>query len=176
MIPYLNLQKINLQYQQEMEQALVDTYRSGWYILGEKVQNFENELSDYIGCKHTIAVANGYDALRLIFRAYKELGILNDLDEVLVPANTYIASILAITENNLIPVLVEPTHHYFLLDADAIQQKITAKTKAILLVHLYGQVNFSDEISAVAKQNNLLIIEDNAQAIGAVMKLQKPVI
>ena len=168
MIPYLNLQKINLAHQQEIEHAMLNTFRSGWYILGEKVKIFENDLSQFISCKHAIGVANGYDALRLIFRAYLELCILNPGDEVLVPANTYIASILAITENNLVPVFVEPSQDHFLLEATALQEKVTQKTKAILLVHLYGQVNFDSHISALAKQNNLLIIEDNAQSIGSI--------
>ena len=173
MIPYLNLQKINLLHQQEIEQAILDTYRSGWYILGDQVKKFETNFSEYIGTQHTIGVANGYDALRLIFRAYKELNILHDNDEIIVPANTYIASILSITENNLIPVLVEPSLDYFLLDAKSIEQKITPKTKAILLVHLYGQVNFSDDILNLAKKYKLKIIEDNAQAVGAIYHTTK---
>lgn len=173
MIPYLNLQKINLLHQQEIENVLLETFRSGWYILGEKVKQFETDLSQYIGCKHAIGVANGYDALRIIIRAYKELGVFTDGDEIIVPANTYIATILGITENNLKPILVEPTYNYFLLDANAIQAKITAKTKAIMLVHLYGEVNFSAEIAALAKNHNLKIIEDNAQAIGAIFENTK---
>lgn len=167
MIKFLDLQKINLQYQEEIEKALVDTFRSGWYLLGEQNNQFEKRLASYIGSKHAIGVANGLDALRLIFKAYIKLGIMQEGDEVIVPANTYIASILAVTDNNLKPVFVEPSIDTYNIDIDKIEEKITSRTKAILIVHLYGKVVFSEELQVLAKKYNLQIIEDNAQAIGA---------
>ena len=167
MINFLNLQKINQQHQAAIEAALLKVSRSGWYVLGSEVKSFEEDLSNYIGCNHIIGVANGLDALRLIFRAYIELGVMNEGDEIIVPANTYIASILAITENKLIPVLVEPNMLTYNIDSSKIEEKITTKTKGILLVHLYGRVVFSNEIKTIAKKHHLKIIEDNAQAIGS---------
>ena len=170
MINFLNLQKINQQHQVAIEAALLKVSRSGWYVLGNEVKSFEEDLSNYIGCKHIIGVANGLDALRLIFRAYIELGVMNEGDEIIVPANTYIASILAITENKLVPVFVEPNILTYNIDSSKIEEKITTKTKGILIVHLYGQVIFSDEIQNIAKKHQLKIIEDNAQAIGGEWK------
>lgn len=173
MIKFLDLQKINLQYQQEIEDALLQTFRSGWYLLGEKVKTFEEQLSTYCNAPHAVGVANGLDALRLIFRAYIELGIMQEGDEVLVPANTYIASILAITDNKLVPVLVEPDIETYNIDIAKIEEKITPKTKAVLLVHLYGSIVFSEELQQLSEKHNLKIIEDNAQAIGAVWNNKK---
>jgi dTDP-4-amino-4,6-dideoxygalactose transaminase len=167
MIKFLDLQKINLQYQHEIEEAILRVYRSGWYILGKEVEDFENALSRYIGVKNAIGVSNGLDALRLILKAYIELGIMKEGDEVIVPANTYIATILAITDNKLKPVLVEPDIETYNLDFEKIEEKITSRTKAIMAVHLYGRVCFSDKLLELAKKYNLKIIEDNAQAIGA---------
>lgn len=167
MIKFLDLQKVNLLHQQEIEERILKTFRSGWYLLGEEVKQFEKNLSAYIGAKHAIGVANGLDALRLIFKAYIELGIMQPSDEVIVPANTYIASLLALTDNNLVPVLVEPDIDTYNIDIAKIEEKITPKTKAIMVVHLYGQVVFSEALSALAKKHRLKIIEDNAQAIGA---------
>ena len=167
MIKFLDLRKINLAHQQEIEERLLNTFRSGWYVLGNEVKSFEQNLQDYIGCKHAIGVANGLDALRLIFRAYIELGLMKIGDEVIVPANTYIASILAISDNGLTPVFVEPEMVSYNIDISKIENKITTKTKAILLVHLYGQAVFSKELESLATQFNFKIIEDNAQAIGA---------
>jgi dTDP-4-amino-4,6-dideoxygalactose transaminase len=167
MIKFLDLQKINLQHQAEMEEALLRTYRSGWYLLGNELQNFENNLANYIGSKHVIGVANGLDALRLILRAYIELGFMKEGDEVLVPANTFIASVLAISHNHLTPILVDPSIQTYNLDIDKIEEKITPRTKAIMVVHLYGRVCWSEQLTALAKKYNLKIIEDNAQAIGA---------
>ncbi|NDI99828.1 DegT/DnrJ/EryC1/StrS family aminotransferase [Flavobacterium sp. LaA7.5] len=167
MIKFLDLQKINLLHQQEIEDRLLKTFRSGWYLFGEEVKQFEQSLAHYIGTKHAIGVANGLDALRLIFKAYTQLGIMQQGDEVIVPANTYIASVLAITDNKLVPVLVEPSITTYNIDIGKIEEKITAKTKAILIVHLYGQAVFSEELKQLAKKHNLKIIEDNAQAIGA---------
>ena len=170
MIKFLDLQKINLLHQQEIEQKLLDVFRSGWYLMGEEVKNFENNLAHYIGAKHAIGVANGLDALRLIFRAYIELGFMKAGDEVIVPANTYIASILALSDNGLVPVLVEPDDVTFNLDVTKIEKAITPKTKAILIVHLQGRIVFSEELKSIAAKHNLKIIEDNAQAIGASWK------
>ena len=167
MIKFLDLQKINLLYQQEIEKKLVDVFRSGWYLMGGEVKNFENNLANYIGAKHSIGVANGLDALRLIFRAYIELGILKVGDEVIVPANTYIASILALSDNGLVPVFLEPDDTTFNLDITKIEDVITPKTKAILIVHLQGRIVFSEELKSIAAKHNLKIVEDNAQAIGA---------
>ena len=167
MIKFLDLQKINLQYQEEIETKLLTTFRSGWYLLGDQIKSFEQNLSQYIGTTNTIGVANGLDALRLIFKAYLELGQLKVGDEVIVPANTYIASLLAITDNRLKPVFAEPTIDHYNLDVSKIEALITPKTKAIMVVHLYGQVCWSKELEALAKKYQLKIIEDNAQAIGA---------
>jgi len=167
MIKFLDLQKINLQHQTEIEAQLLEVFRSGWYLLGERLKNFENNFSSYIGSSHAIGAANGLDALRLILKAYIEMGIMAVGDEVIVPSNTYIASILAISDNGLIPVLVEPDINSYNIDVSKIEEKISSKTKAILIVHLYGRIIFSDQLQQIAKENNLKIIEDNAQAIGA---------
>lgn len=167
MIKFLDLQKINLAHQQEIEEKLLQTFRSGWYLLGKEVTTFEEHLASYIGAKHAIGVANGLDALRLILRGYIEMGIMQKGDEIIVPANTYIASVLAISDNGLVPVLVEPDPLTFNLDISKIEEKITAKTKAVMLVHLYGRVVWSEELVALAHKHQLKIIEDNAQAIGA---------
>lgn len=169
MIKFLDLQKINLAHQQEIEERIIKTFRSGWYLLGNEVKTFEQNLANYVGTNHAIGVANGLDALRLIFRAYIELGIMKQGDEVLVPANTYIASLLALSDNGLVPVLVEPSETTFNIDIAKIEEKITPKTKAILIVHLYGRVVFSSELEAIAKKHNLKIVEDNAQSIGATL-------
>lgn len=167
MIKFLDLQKINLAHQHEIEDRLLDTFRSGWYLLGNEVRRFEENLGQYIGVQNTIGVANGLDALRLIFRAYIELGIMQKGDEVIVPANTYIASLLAISDNGLVPVLVEPDIKTFNIDINKIEEKISAKTKAVLIVHLYGRAVFSDVLKELATKHHLRIVEDNAQAIGA---------
>jgi dTDP-4-amino-4,6-dideoxygalactose transaminase len=167
MIKFLDLQKINLQYKKEIEEAILRVYRSGWYTLGSEVENFEKALADYCVIKNAIGVANGLDALRLILNAYIEMGVMEEGDEVIVPANTYIASILAITDNRLKPVLVEPDLDTYNLDFDKIEEKITSKTKAIMVVHLYGRVCWSEKLVEIAQKHQLKIIEDNAQAIGA---------
>ncbi|MCU7615095.1 DegT/DnrJ/EryC1/StrS family aminotransferase [Chryseobacterium sp. GMJ5] len=167
MIKFLDLQKINLVHQEEIEKRILDTFRSGWYLLGNEAKNFEDNLANYIGAKHAIGVANGLDALRLILRAYIELGIMQKGDEIIVPANTYIASVLAISDNGLVPVLVEPDNNTFNIDSAKIEEKITPKTKGIMIVHLYGRVIFSQELKNLAEKYQLKTIEDNAQAIGA---------
>lgn len=167
MIKFLDLKKINAQYKAELKKVAAEVIESGWYLLGEKVKQFENRLSAFQEGGNTVAVANGLDALRLIFKAYITLGSIQEGDEVIVPANTYIASILAITDNNLVPILVEPDINTYNLNLDLIESKITTKTKAIMVVHLYGRVCWNENIVLLAKKYNLKIIEDNAQAIGA---------
>jgi dTDP-4-amino-4,6-dideoxygalactose transaminase len=166
-VKFLDIQKINLQYADELKKVMATVIDSGWYLKGERTLAFEKNLSQYIKSKHAIGVANGLDALRLIFKAYINLKVMSVGDEVIVPANTYIASLLAISDNRLQPILVEPTLESFNLDIDAIEQAITEKTKAILVVHLYGQVCWNEKLVALAQKYNLKIIEDNAQAIGA---------
>ncbi|MCF3109940.1 DegT/DnrJ/EryC1/StrS family aminotransferase [Niabella sp. CC-SYL272] len=167
MIKFLDLQKINLAHQQEIEDRLIKTFRSGWYLLGEELKNFEANLANYIATSNAIGVANGLDALRLIFKAYITLGAMREGDEVIVPANTYIASVLAVSDNRLKPVLVEPDINTYNIDVSKIEAAITARTKAIMLVHLYGRVAWSGDLKRLAETYNLKIIEDNAQAIGA---------
>jgi len=167
MIPFLDLKAINQQYRDELVEAATRVIDSGWYIQGEEVGAFEREFSDYCGTQHCVGVANGLDALALTLRAWKEQGRLKEGDEVIVPANTYIASVLAITENRLKPVLVEPDEATFNLCPEKIAAAITPETKAILAVHLYGQIAPMKEIMALAKAQNLLVLEDAAQAHGA---------
>lgn len=165
MIKFLDLQGINNQYKEEIDQAIQTVLDSGWYIKGNEVSKFEANFANYCGVKHCIGVANGLDALILIFRALIQQGKLSEGDEVLVPANTYIASILSLTENGLKPVLIEPDSITFNLGLDGIKSKITSKTKAVLSVHLYGQL--AEDLSGFCKENNLLLIEDAAQSHGA---------
>jgi dTDP-4-amino-4,6-dideoxygalactose transaminase len=173
MIPFLDLKKINAQYHTELKEACSRVIDSGWYILGNEVTEFEKEFATYCETEHCLGVANGLDALVLILRAYIEMGIMQKGDEVIVPSNTYIASILAISENGLTPILVEPNIDTFNLDPTLLEQAITDKTKAILTVHLYGQVTGMEELNAIAKKHNLKIIEDCAQAHGALYKGKK---
>ncbi|WP_141052059.1 DegT/DnrJ/EryC1/StrS family aminotransferase [Aliarcobacter cryaerophilus] len=167
MISFLDLKGLNAQYRAELIEACTRVIDSGWYIQGNECKEFEAEFANYCGTKYAIGVANGLDALILILRAYKELGIMEDGDEVIVPSNTYIASILAISQNNLVPVLVEPDINTYLIDPSKIEEKITSKTKAILPVHLYGQTCEMDAINEIAKKHNLKVIEDSAQSHGA---------
>jgi dTDP-4-amino-4,6-dideoxygalactose transaminase len=173
MIPFLDLKEINQQYHKELKEACSRVIDSGWYIMGNELKAFEQEFTEYCGSKYCIGVANGLDALILTLRAWKELGKLNDGDEVIVPSNTYIASILAISENNLTPVLVEPDINTFNLTADGIEPAITGKTKVILPVHLYGQISPMKEIMQLAKKHDLLVLEDCAQSHGAMIDGKK---
>lgn len=166
MIKFLDLQKITAKYSDEILEAVQRVVNSGWYLQGEENKRFESNYGKYIGTKYCIGVANGLDALRLILRAYIELGIMQEGDEVIVPANTYIASILAITDNNLIPVLIEPSIETFQIDESMIEAVITSKTKAIMIVHLYGQCAYTSRIGEICKKYDLKLIEDNAQAHG----------
>lgn len=167
MINFLDLKQINKQYQEELKAACSRVIDSGWYIGGNELAQFEQNFAEYCGVKFAIGVANGLDALILTLRAWKELGKLNDGDEVIVPSNTYIASILAITANNLTPVLVEPDINTYNIDPSKIEAAITPKTKVILPVHLYGQLAEMPAIIAIAKKYNLLVLEDSAQSHGA---------
>lgn len=167
MISFLDLKKVNARYREELIEACTSVIDSGWYIQGNECDKFEEEFASYCGTKYAIGVANGLDALILIIRAYKELGIMKDGDEIIVPSNTYIASILAISQNKLIPVLVEPNLSTYNIDAEKIEEKITTRTKAIMPVHLYGQACDMNKINDIAKKYDLKVIEDSAQAHGA---------
>ncbi|WP_434527760.1 DegT/DnrJ/EryC1/StrS family aminotransferase [Vibrio sp. K4] len=173
MIPFLDLKSINQTYQDELINACARVIDSGWYIMGKELSAFEQEFAHYCGTKYSIGVANGLDALTLTLRAWKEMGKLRDGDEVIVQANTYIASILAITENNLTPVLVEPDINTFNLSPEGIKSAITHKTKVILPVHLYGLISPMVEIMQIAKEHNLLVLEDCAQSHGAILDGKK---
>lgn len=168
-VKFLDLQKVNMLHQQEIEERLLATFRSGWYLLGSAVKQFEDSLAAYTGARHAIGVANGLDALRLILRGYLEMGVMEPGDEVIVPANTYIASVLAISDNGLKPVFAEPDIANFNIDIAGLERLVTPRTKAIMIVHLYGRAVYSGELEQLAKRHNLKIIEDNAQAIGAVI-------
>lgn len=167
MVKFLDLKAINDRYEPGLSQAVQRVIDSGSYLLGKEVRAFEAEYAAYIGTKHCVGVANGLDALRLIFKAYITMGILCEGDEIIVPANTYIATVLAITDNRLVPVLTEPDPETYNLDADCIKKKITARTKGIMLVHLYGQNALNLEMEEIISDHDLLLIEDNAQAAGA---------
>ena len=167
LIKFLDLKNINKSYEPELTQAVNRVISSGWYLLGNEVRAFEDEFARYIGTDHCIGVGNGLDALRLIFKAYIEMGVICKGDEVIVPANTYIASILAITDNNLVPVLVEPDINTYNIDPFKIEEKVTDKTKGIMIVHLYGQNAMHPEIRRLVEKYDLKLIEDNAQAVGA---------
>lgn len=169
-VPYLSLQKVTAQHQAEIEAAVKQVIESGWYLQGEATRRFEDHYAKYIGTQCCVGCGNGLDALSLIFRAYKEMGRLQDGDEILVPANTYIASILSITENNLTPILVEPDINTLEIDDTLIEQAITPRTKALLLVHLYGRCAMTDRIASICREHQLLLVEDNAQAHGCTFK------
>lgn len=173
MIPFLDLKNINAKYRDELVEACTRVIDSGWYITGNELAKFEKEFANYCGTKYAIGVANGLDALVLTLRAWKELGKLKDGDEVIVPSNTYIASVLAITENRLTPVLVEPDEHTYNLCPVKVRAAITTKTKVILPVHLYGLISPMPDLISIAKESNLLVLEDCAQAHGASINGQK---
>jgi dTDP-4-amino-4,6-dideoxygalactose transaminase len=166
-IPFLDLKAVNTAYREELIQAAIRVIDSGWYIQGREVQAFEEEFAAYCGTKYCVGVGNGLDALTLTLRAWKELGKLKEGDEVIVPANTYIATILAITENQLTPVLVEPDESTYNLSPDLARKAVSSKTKAIMPVHLYGCLAQMPEFIEIAEKNDLLILEDAAQAHGA---------
>ena len=173
MIKFLDLQKITQKYSKEIHEAVNRVVDSGWYLQGNENESFETNYASYIGTEHCIGVANGLDALRLILRAYMEMGLMQEGDEIIVPANTYIASILAITDNNLVPVLVEPSIETYQIDDNLIEDAITPKTKGIMLVHLYGQCAYTERIGVICQKYKLKLIEDNAQAHGCKFDGQK---
>lgn len=166
MIKFLDLQQINARFREEMLQAMTRVYDSGWYLQGQANAEFEQSYAQYIGTAHCVGCANGLDALTLIFRAYIELGMLKRGDEVLLPANTYIATIMAVSENGLVPVLVEPSPATLQIDEDKIEQAISGRTRALCIVHLYGRNACTPKILQLCRQYGLLLVEDNAQAHG----------
>jgi len=165
-IPFLSLRNVTALHGAEINEAVSRVVNGGWYLQGKENEKFEKNYSDFIGCKHTIGCANGLDALIWIFRAYIEMGVMKPGDEVIVPANTYIATILAITENDLVPVLVEPQTNTLEIDDDLIEAAITSKTRAITIVHLYGRIAYTDKIGNLCKKYNLKLVEDCAQSHG----------
>jgi dTDP-4-amino-4,6-dideoxygalactose transaminase len=173
MIEFLNLKKITNRNREELLREFETVLDSGWFILGEKVKEFEEQFAQYCGTRYCTGVANGMDALILILEGYKQLGFIKEGDEVIVPSNTYIASILAISKANLTPVLVEPDINTYLINPHLIREKITSKTRAIMPVHLYGRLCDMDAINSIAKKNNLKVIEDSAQSQGAIHTSQK---
>ncbi|MBQ9357362.1 MAG: DegT/DnrJ/EryC1/StrS family aminotransferase [Prevotella sp.] len=174
MIEYLPLKRITAMHADEIHEAVDRVVDSGWYLRGKATECFEEEYARYIGTKHCVGVANGLDALTLILRAYIYNNVLKEGDEVIVPANTYIATILSITANRLKPVLVEPRLDTFQIDDSLIEQAITERTRAIMLVHLYGRCAYTERIATVCQAHNLLLIEDNAQAHGSVCDAVSP--
>lgn len=166
MIPFLSLKDVTALHSAEINEAVSRVVAGGWYLQGEENVRFEQHYSDYIGCKYTVGCANGLDALYLIFRAYMEMGVLQKGDEVIVPANTYIATILAITDNGLKPVLVEPSRNTLEIDDDLIEQAVTPRTKAIAIVHLYGRNAYTGKIGDICRKYNLKLVEDCAQSHG----------
>ena len=168
MIKFLDLEKVNKRYEEEIQMATKRVIDSGWYLKGKETETFEKKYADFIGTRHAVACGNGLDALTLIFRAYIEMGVMSPGDEVIVPANTYIASILAITRAGLTPVLAEPDKVTLQIDDAHIEDHITPSTKGIMIVHLYGQSSYTERIEAICRKHNLKLIEDNAQAHGAI--------
>ena len=173
MIKFLDLHKMNARFEVQFQEQFKQFLDSGYYILGKQVATFESNFANYCGTKHCIGTSNGLDALILIFKAYKELGLLHDNDEVIVPANTYIASIISVMQAGLKPIFVEPDIDTYNISVAHIEKQITPKTKAILAVHLYGQIADMDRINILAKKHNILVIEDAAQAHGAVHENNK---
>jgi dTDP-4-amino-4,6-dideoxygalactose transaminase len=167
MIPFFNLRSMNARQRDALHAALTRVLDRGWFILGEEVKNFEAAFATYCGAQHVIGVGNGLDALTLSIRAYKELGVFVDGDEIIVASNAYIATVLSITANNLVPVFVEPDPSTHNLDISKIESAITSRTKGIMLLHLYGLINYNNEVAEIAQKHNLKLIEDGAQAAGA---------
>ena len=170
MLKYFDLQRYTAQHREQLQEVVRRVVDSGWYLLGNEVKAFEKAYAQYIGTSHCVACGNGLDALSLIFKAYIEKGLLRPGDEILVPANTYIASIISITSNGLLPVLVEPHADTFQIDAQQMAKHIGKRTKALLVVHLYGKCAFTDELLSICEEHQLLMIEDNAQAHGCLWK------
>ena len=173
MLKYFDLQRYTAQHREQLQEAVRRVVDSGWYLLGNEVNAFEKAYAQYIGTAHCVACGNGLDALSLIFKAYIEKGLLHQGDEILVPANTYIASIISITSNGLIPILVEPNPNTFQIDAQQLAKHIGRRTKGLLIVHLYGKCAFTDDLVSVCTRYQLLVIEDNAQAHGCLWNEQR---
>ncbi len=170
MVKFLDLQAITAMHGDEIKAAVNRVIDSGWFLQGNENQQFELDYAKYIGTGHCVAVANGLDALKLILRGYKEMGIMKDGDEIIVPANTYIATILAITDNNLVPILVEPTFDHLEMDIDQVEQHITPRTKGVMTVHLYGRIAYNDKLGEICKKYGLKLMEDCAQSHGCAWK------
>ena len=164
---FQDLQKINARYAEELKRVAAEVIDSGWYLCGERVAAFERDLSAYLGVPHVVACGNGLDALRLILRAYIEMGKVQEGDEVIVPANTYVATVLAVTDNRLVPVFVEPSPETYNLDSRRVEAAVTARTKIILPVHLYGYCCWDEHLVEMARKYGLWVVEDAAQSIGA---------
>ncbi|MCM1109701.1 MAG: DegT/DnrJ/EryC1/StrS family aminotransferase [Clostridium sp.] len=170
MIKFLDLQKVTASHAREIDRAVARVTTSGWYLQGEENERFEKNYARYIGCSEAVGCGNGLDALIWIFRAYIEMGVMSPGDEVIVPANTFIASILAISENGLVPVLVEPDPLTFQIDPSRIEEAVTPRTRALLIVHLYGQCAYTGQISDICRRHGLRLVEDNAQAHGCLFE------
>lgn len=170
MVKLLDLQAITMQHGDEYKTAINRVIESGWFLQGNENKQFETDFAKYIGTEKCVAVANGLDALYLLMRAYKEMGIMQDGDEIIVPANTYIATIIAITRNNLVPILVEPTWENLEIDINKIEVAITPKTKGVMIVHLYGRVAYDDRLGEICKRHRLKLMEDCAQSQGCAWK------
>ena len=166
MVKFYDLQAITAMHADEYKEAIARVIDSGWFLQGRANQQFEAHYAQYIGTNHCVAVANGLDALYLLLRGYKEMGLIHDGDEIIVPANTYIATIIAITRNHLVPVLVEPTWEHLEIDTDKIETAITPKTKGVMIVHLYGRIAYNDQLGDICKKHNLKLLEDCAQSHG----------
>ena len=166
MVKLLDLQAITMLHAEEYEAAARRVIESGWFLQGRENETFERDYAQYIGTRHCVAVANGLDALKLILRGYKELGVMADGDEIIVPANTYIATILAITDNHLVPVLVEPTWEHLELDINRVEKAITPRTKGVMTVHLYGRIAYNDALGDICRRHGLKLMEDCAQSHG----------
>lgn len=166
MVKFLDLQAITMRHGGEIKAAIDRVVESGWFLQGNENKRFEMDYAKYIGTEFCVTVANGLDALKLILRGYKEMGLMQDGDEIIVPANTYIATILAITDNNLVPVLVEPTWDHLEINIDAIEEHITSKTKGVMIVHLYGRIAYNDKLRGICEKYNLKLMEDCAQSHG----------
>ena len=172
-VPFLSLKEVNELHSKEINEATSRVVNSGWYLQGEENERFERDYAEYIGTKYCVGVANGLDALIWILRAYVELGRFKKGDEIIVPANTFIATILAISENGLVPVLVEPDYETLEIDCNLIEEKITPRTKAVMIVHLYGRCSYNEKIGEICKKYNLKLFEDNAQAHGCLYNGRK---
>jgi dTDP-4-amino-4,6-dideoxygalactose transaminase len=170
MVKLLDLQKITVEHAHEYQAAINRVVASGWFLQGKENRLFESDYARYIGSRHSVAVANGLDALKLIIRGYKELGVFHEGDEIIVPANTYIATILSITDNNLTPVLVEPTWEHLEIDVNKIEEAITPRTRGIMIVHLYGRIAYNSKLRELCEKHHLKLMEDCAQSHGCSWK------